>query len=92
MNKIVSNYQAWWTFRIFFIFSCSGRGKEESEAPGGGGIGFLIENSRTGGGGAGSGRAAGRVSAANLGIFWGGGANFFFGGRNVHQANVNTTC
>ena len=27
----------WWTVRIFFIFFCSGRGKGESEAPGGGG-------------------------------------------------------
>ena len=36
-------------FRIFFIFFCSGRGKGESEAPGGGGDPFCFENPRRGG-------------------------------------------
>ena len=40
----------WWTFRIFSIFFCSGRGKGESEAPGGGLVDFYIENPRRGGG------------------------------------------
>ena len=29
---------AWWTFRIFFIFFCSGRGKGESRRQGGGSV------------------------------------------------------
>ena len=70
---------AWWTFRIFFLFSCSGRGwgslrrhrggdRFVTEIPGGGGF-------QEGGGG------AGRVSAANWGIFLGGGgAKYFFSG------------
>ena len=33
----------WWTFRIFFILFCSGRGKGESEEPGGGWVGFLLK-------------------------------------------------
>ena len=58
----------------------------ESEAPGGGGL-FFIENPRGGGWGRERGRGARRVSAANWGIFLGGGGglNFFFRGRNVHQ-------
>ena len=72
---------------IFYFFLCSGRGKGESEAPGGWGIGFLLKIPG-GGGEAGRGRRAGR-SAANRGI-WGGGLNFFFRGRNVHQAMVGS--
>ena len=59
-----------WTFRIFFIFFCSGEGKGEPEAPGRGRGRFFIENPRRGvsqerrGGG---GRGAGKVSAGNLG-------------------------
>ena len=45
-----------WTFRIFFIFLCWGRGKGESEAPVGGGVGFLLKILE-GGGGAGRGGA-----------------------------------
>ena len=63
---------------IGFYFFCSGRVKGESEAPGGGWvIGFLLKIpgkegiSRMGG--------AGRVPAANWGIF-GGGAKVFFSG------------
>ena len=76
----------WWMFCIFFIFSlCSGRGKEESKAPGRGDR-FLIENPRGGGVSArGRGRGAGRLSAANWFLFWGGGLNIFFRGRNVHR-------
>ena len=58
-----------------FNFFCSGRRKGESEASGGGGS-IFIENPRRGGGifsrEGGRGRGAGRVSAANWGI-WGGG-------------------
>ena len=35
------------------------------------------------------GRGAGRVSAANWGIFGGGGLNIFFRPRNVHQVDPN---
>ena len=70
---------------IFFF--CSGEGKGESEAPGGGGGRFFIENPRRGEGspGGAGGRGAGRVSARNLG---GGGPNIFFRGRNSHQERV----
>ena len=70
---------AWWTFRIFFIFSCSGRGKRESEAAEGGGVRFFIENPRRGVPRRERGRGAGRVSAENWGIC-GGGLNIFFRG------------
>ena len=52
-----------------FYFFCSGEGKGESGAPGGGGEDFLFENPKRGGvswaGGGGGG--AGRVFAGNLG-------------------------
>ena len=64
----------WWTFRIFFIFFCSGEGKGESEALGGWWGRFFIENPR--GGGFSRGARAGRVFAGNL---EGGGDFFFFG-------------
>ena len=70
----LNNWGGWWTFRIFFIFLSSGRGKGEFEAPGGGVGDWCVENPRRGGGGFSRrrGRGAGRVSAANWGI-WGGG-------------------
>ena len=75
-----------WTFRIFFIFFCSGEGKGESEVAGGGGGPIFIEKCQEGGGSlgrGGGGGGAGRVSAGNLG---GGGLNIFFRARNSHQA------
>ena len=48
---------------------------------------IFIDNPRRGGGGLGSGRGAGRVSAANLGM-GGGGLNILFRGPNVHRVNV----
>ena len=61
-----------------FCFFCSGRGKGESRRRRRWGIGFLLKS--PGGGPPGrEGRGAGRVSAANWGI-WGGGAKYFFGG------------
>ena len=74
-----------------FIFFCSGRGKAEFEAPGGGrGFVFLFENPRGGGL---SRSGARRVSPANWGIYGGGGGalNFFFRGRHVHQARKMLT-
>ena len=73
-------FLAWWTFRIFFIFSARGR-ERGSEAPERGWEGSVfIENARRGGlpgerrrGG----RRAGRASAGNLGGR--GGLNIFFG-------------
>ena len=72
-----------WTFRIFFIFFCSGRGSPRRQDVGGG-IGFLL---KIPGGGGVSRRGRGRrVSVANRGILGGGGGlNIFFRGRNVHQ-------
>ena len=69
-------------FGYFLFFFCSGRGKGGFEAPGGGGIHHLLKI--PGGVGSRRGRGAGRVSAANWGLWGGGGANFFFfRGRNV---------
>ena len=60
---------SWWTFRYLVFFFCSGRGKGESEAPGGGGR-FFIQNPRRGGFSKwGRGR---EVVWSELGI-WGGG-------------------
>ena len=91
--RLQLRFLTWWTFRIFLIFFCSGRGNGESEAPGeGGGVDQFLFLKIPGGGGVsrrGRSRGAGRVSAANWGIFGGGGANFFFfRGRNVHQAKL----
>ena len=63
-------------FGHFYFVFCSGRRKGESEAPGGGGFGFLLKI--PGGRGGGSSRTggadgAGRVFAANWGISSGGG-------------------
>ena len=44
LHRVAPSCSAWWTFWIFFIFSCSGEGKREPEAPGGGRDGFFIEN------------------------------------------------
>ena len=60
-----------WTFRIFFIFFCSGEEKGESRATGRGGSVF-IENPRRGGGLPGGGGGPGRVSPAVCREFGGG--------------------
>ena len=69
---------SWWTFRIFFIFFCSGEGKGESEALGGEGAIFYgkfqegVSPLWVGAGGKGPGGCL-------LGIWGGGGgANIFF--------------
>ena len=68
----------------FFFFFCSGRGKGESEAPGGVGDRFFIENPRRGGRPGGAEGPEGCLR--RIGEFWGGGGlNIFFQGRNVHQ-------
>ena len=57
---------SWWMFRILnFLYFCSEEGKGESEAPGGRGGRFFIENPRRRGGsrGGGGGGGAGRVFA-----------------------------
>ena len=71
-------------FDIFYFF-CSGRGKGESEAPGGGEVRFLLKIpgglSPEGRGAEGPGGCLRRIG--DLG--GGGGVNFFFSGLNVHQ-------
>ena len=73
-----------------FYFFCSGRGKGESEAPEGGGGGrFLIESPRRGGVSRRGGAERPGGCLRRIGELWGGpgggGPNFFFRGRNVHQ-------
>ena len=69
-----------------FNFFLLGGGEGESEAPGGGGAFFLIENPTRGGGFPGGKGPRGREG---IGEFWGGGGlNIFFRGRNVHQVGV----
>ena len=71
-----------------FIFFLLGGGERGVRGAGRGGGRFFIENPRRGGlpGGWGRGaRGAGRVFAGNVG---GGGAKYFFSGRNSHQENV----
>ena len=68
---------------IFIYFFRSGRGKGESEVPGGGGGSIFIVIPRRGGGFLqdGEGRGAGKVSAANWGIWGRGGwAKYLFSG------------
>ena len=55
---------------IFFSAREGGRGSPRGQDGGGR---FFIENPTRGGGGFPGGGGAGRVSAANWGIFWGGG-------------------
>ena len=42
--------KTWWTFRIFFIFLLLREGKGKFEAPGVGGVGFLLKIPGGGGG------------------------------------------
>ena len=68
-----------------FYFFCSREGKGESEAPGGGGGRFFIENPRRRGGlPRGWGRGAGRVFAGN----GGGGSKYFFSGAKFPPSRV----
>ena len=71
---------------ILYFFFWSGRGEGKSETAGWSGS-ILYRKSQEGGGGfsrRGKGRGAGRVSAANWGIFLGGGGlNFFFFGAEM---------
>ena len=73
-----------------FYFSCSG-GKGESEAPGKGGVRFLLKI--PGGGGFPGGRGVEGPGGClrRIGEFLGrGGGNIFFQGRNVHQVTCFT--
>ena len=63
-----------------FYFLCSGRGKGESEAPGGEGGGVFIENPRRGGLQDGRGREG---VCGELGNFGGRGSKYFFWGARM---------
>ena len=76
-DPVCLSCNAWWTFRIFFIFFCSGRGKGESEAPGGGGS-VSLENPRRGGSPGGGGAEGPGGCLQRIGE-WGGGEFFFSG-------------
>ena len=62
----------WWTFRIFFIFFCSGRGKGESQ-PKEGGRFFLLKIPLRGGGGVSRSGGGAEGPGGCLGNFGGGG-------------------
>ena len=71
-----------------FYFFCSGEGKAESDAPGGGGGRFLMKNARRGGvcqerGRGGGGREG--PGGCLWGIWGGGGLNIFFGAEMPTQ-------
>ena len=68
---------------IFYFFLLGG-GEGGVRGAGRWGDRFFIENPRRGGGWA----PRERVSAANWGIFLGGGPKYFFRGRNVHQVEA----
>ena len=79
---------SWSTFGYFLFFSCLGRGRGSPRRRGGGEGWFFYWKSQEGGE-AGRSRGAGRVSAANWGIFEGGGGlDIFFRGRNVHREKL----
>ena len=65
---------------MFFIWFCSGRGRESARRREGGGVDFFVEKPRRGGGAEGPG-----VCLRRIGEFGGGGLNIFFRGRNVHH-------
>ena len=72
------------------IFSARGGEGRVQGTVGGGGVDLLYWTSQEGGGvpGGGGGRGAGRVSAAPSLGNGGGGAKYFFRGRNVHKVIV----
>ena len=78
---------SWWTFRIFFIFICSGRRKGESEAPGVGGGRFLLKIPGGGVSRRGGAKGGREGVCSELGIWGGGGGGeiFLFRGRDVHE-------
>ena len=69
----------------FLFFSCSGRGKGESEAAGRGGVDFLLKIPEGGGSPGGGGAEGPGGCLRQIGDFLGGGLNIFFRGWNVHQ-------
>ena len=77
-----NSFKAWWTFRIYFYFFCSGEAKAESEAAG-------REGGRGLGGGGSRRRGGGRPRGPGgcLRGIGGGRLNIFLGGRNSHQEN-----
>ena len=71
---------SWWTFRIYFFFFCWGGGEGECEAPGEGGVGFLLKIAGGGGGFAGGGEDFQEGCLERIGEFRGGEAKFSFSG------------
>ena len=87
-NKVAKNVcsrnafslKPWWTFRIFFIFFCSGSPIRR----GGGGGSFFVESPKRGGGGVPGGEGPGGC-LRRIGRF--GGANFFCSGPKCPPRN-----
>ena len=81
-SRLPSPPKSWWTFRIYFFF-CSGRGKGESEAPGGVGGSVFIGDPKRGGFSRTGGAEGPGGCPRRMGIFFGGGeAKYFFRCRN----------
>ena len=75
-----------WTFRIFFIFFCSGAQEREEASEE---VAGVYKNRRRGGGSEGEARE-GEGRRGNVQLWGGGGeAKYFFGGRNAHQEKVS---
>ena len=83
-SRGVNNFNLVDVSDAYYYFFCLGRGKGEVRGAGGGGIGFFfilkIPGGRAGFSRRRRSRGAGRVSAANWGIFLGGGGQICFSG------------
>ena len=77
--------ETWWTFRIFFIFSA--RGREGGVRAPGGGRGATLYGKIPGEGVSRVGGCGGEGPGGCLRAILGGGAKYFFRGRNAHQGN-----
>ena len=76
---------------IFYFFSARGGGRGSPRPPGGGGVDFLLKIPEGGGSPGGEGAEGPGGCLRRIGDFGGGGAKYFFRGRNVHYVNQRGT-